>query len=109
MYVITLVCWSDVAMGDGNPQTAVALRETLEEAHVLVVRMTNEQFEPRDDDNELKPVETYEEAIEFLKNAPESPELNIQEIVVGGDWVNLVRDVLDDHPRMFNGKREIGE
>jgi hypothetical protein len=107
MYVMTLMCWSDVAMGDGNPQTAVVLRETLDEIKQLVVEMTNEQWGPCDEDDNPAPVKTYEEAIAFLKDAPESPELDIHEIVVGGEWVNLTRDVLDDHARMFNGKREI--
>jgi len=114
MYIMTLMRWSDVAMGDAmgdrnpqtavvlretmgdrNPQTAVVLRETLDEIKQLVVKMVNEQWDPTDDDNSII-VNTYEEAVEFLKSATESPELDIREIQVGGDWENLTRDVLDD-------------
>jgi hypothetical protein len=97
MYIMTLMCWSDVAMGDGNPQTAVVLRETLDEIKQLVVKMVNEQWDPTDEDDNSIIVNTYEEAVEFLKSAPESPELDIREIQVGGDWENLTRDVLDEH------------
>ncbi len=107
MYLITLMQWSDAAMGDGNPQTQVALRENIEEAHQYVVDLVNDQYNPEDEDGKEFKVKTFDEAVEFLKTAPETPELDISEITVGGDQVFLSRDVLDDHPRLFNGKREI--
>lgn len=106
MYLITEFRWSDVAMGDGNPQTRVALRNNLEEAHQFVIALANE-CDPEDDEGLPMEVKTYEEAIAFLKGAPETPEIDISEVEVGCD-LYLKKDVLDDHARLFNGNREIG-
>jgi hypothetical protein len=106
MYLVTEMNWSDVAMGDGNPQTRVCLRETLEEAQAAVILLCNEDYASGEDDDQPI-IFTFEEAVEFLKSAPGSPEIDISEIKAGGDFQYLTREVLDDHPRTFNGKREI--
>ena len=112
MYLITEMNWSDIAMGDGNPQTQVALRSTLEDARQAVVDLVHAEYVIDDDEivemHEKMQVETFDGAIAFLRDAPGSPEIDIREIEVGGEFQYLSRDVVDGGTRMFNGQREIG-
>lgn len=104
MFLITFMNWSDVAMGDGNPQTMVALRSTREEAELLVVEHVNSEWAPCDEQDNPTPVGSFAEVVEYLKMAPENPELDISEIEVDSDFFYLKRDVLDESPRSFNGR-----
>lgn len=108
MYLVTEMNWSDIAMGDGNPQTQVALRNTAEEAQRAVVDLVNKEYCPETEEGEERTIDSFDKAVEFLKEAPGSPEIDISEIQLGGEFQYLVRDVLDSEPRMFNGAREIG-
>jgi hypothetical protein len=102
--------WSDIAMGDGNPQTQVALCNSLEEARSAVVALVNAEYCPEDEDGEELSIQDFAQAVEFLKTAPGSPEISIDEIAADGVFQYLTRNAIgNDDARMFNGHREIGE
>jgi hypothetical protein len=111
MYLVTEMNWSDIAMGDGNPQTQVALRNTLEEAQQAVVDLVKAEYCPEDDDGEEVEVESFEQAVEFLRSAPGTPEVDITEISLSDEFQYLSRDALDgsESTRIFNGHRTSGE
>ncbi len=108
MFLVTEMNWSDIAMGDGNPQTQVALCATEEEARRAVVELVNREYSPSNEEDEEITIGTFDQAISFLRDAPGSPEIDISSIEVGGEFQYLTRDVLGDETRMFNGAREIG-
>jgi hypothetical protein len=89
-------------------QTQVAFRNTLEDARQAVVDLANSEYCPEDEEgNEVK-VETFKQAVAFLRDAPGSPEIDIMEIAVGTDFMSLQRRVLEEEGdgRSSNGSRK---
>jgi hypothetical protein len=92
MFVLSIYCMSDVAMGDGNPQIDVSVHATREEAELRLVKAYNDEWAGDEGDDEAQPrLSEFAKVAELFDgfSLPECPTFEIQEVNFGQRvWLN---------------------